>query len=531
MTDVQEQAAGSALPTLWWLGYWRAGEHLYWWTKAVSRSASPAGVAAAVRARVSDGAWSTVSFAPSLTAGEGGRAAAGGSEAALLGAGAVSWDDVHPLVGRLTAGLPGSVAEETDTHVRRLQGQLEEIGDTIAGPPDELGPVVQRIAIYTELAALEQREFHASLERAWSGPLVERAANCDLFGRLGMLLFPSVLREYLASFEPTETPATTVVVAPGPDLGQVPWELLTVRDDDTRAVEVAFIQGGLSPASLVNLARPAARDVPDGPALRIIDPTGVSRDPEASPIYPHGVPQSWTTRQRGLDAGVPNAGELPQRPEASGQRGVQPRGCTREKFGALLQERDWARVLFFGHVDSGDALSPTTSALRFNATSPRGEHRHPLRTDDGRLLEEPAGMHALSARVWLHAPDWWPMPRRVAIIACQADDSRYVEQAGLTLAAVNAGARIVTTTRWTCPTDQSVSFVGDVVLPGEGATTAMALAVDTAHGSADPVSVIRAWQCDRLAVWRSARTPQEARRAAPLVWAAPMTYALPDTVR
>jgi hypothetical protein len=123
------------------------------------------------------------------------------------------------------------------------------------------------------------------------------------------------------------------------------------------------------------------------------------------------------------------------------------------------------------------------------------------------------------------------MPRRVALIACEADDSRYVEQAGLTLAAVNAGARIVTTTRWTCPTDQSVNVAGDNVLPGEGATTAMALAVDRAHESADPVAAIRAWQCRQLAAWRSAARMQELRQAAPLTWACLLTYVLPDTVR
>ena len=53
----------------------------------------------------------------------------------------------------------------------------------------------------------------------------------------------------------------------------------------------------------------------------------------------------------------------------------------------------------------------------------------------------------LSARVWLHRPQQWPLPRRVGIIACQVDDAGYVEQTGLTLAALNAGARIVTTTR------------------------------------------------------------------------------------
>ncbi|WP_327745152.1 CHAT domain-containing protein [Streptomyces europaeiscabiei] len=496
------------VPTVWWLGYWRAGDKLYWWTTAVSSSADPLEATAAVRARVGADVWRTVTTAPAVSGPQ--RLASGesGVSQLLLSAGAADWGEVHPLVGRLLAGLPGSVSEETDRRVRELHEQLgEPQGDS--GDPDG----VKAVARLLEIAVRLRSERNEAKRRAWNGPLVDRTANRDLFGKLGLLLLPPVLRAYLASFRPQETPMTTVVIAPGPELGRIPWELLALREeDDLRAVEVASIRGGLSPASLVDLARPAANENAGGAALRIVDPTADDQAEDAPPIYPAGLPTRWTS-------------------ESDRKRETVSRGCTREQFGELLNQREWARVLFFGHVESGDAVSPTTSALRFSTAVQTGTDRQPLRADDGRVLESGEEAHALSARVWLHAPNRWPMPRRVALIACEADDSRYVEQAGLTLAAVNAGARIVTTTRWTCPTDQSVNVAGDNVLPGEGATTAMALAVDRAHESADPVAAIRAWQCRQLAAWRSAAQMQELRQAAPLTWACLLTYVLPDTVR
>lgn len=184
----------------------------------------------------------------------------------------------------MIAGLPGSVSEETDRRVRELHEQLgEPQGDS--GDPDD----VEAVARLLEIAVRLRSERNEAKRRAWNGPLVDRAANRDLFGKLGALLLPPVLREYLASFGPQETPATTLVIAPGPDLGRIPWELLVVRDeDDLRAVEVAFIRGGLSPASLVDLARPAAPEIVGGPALRIIDPTADGQAEDAPPIYPRG---------------------------------------------------------------------------------------------------------------------------------------------------------------------------------------------------------------------------------------------------
>jgi hypothetical protein len=180
--------------------------------------------------------------------------------------------------------------------------------------------------------------------------------------------------------------------------------------------------------------------------------------------------------------------------------------------------------VFHGHVTTADAQSPTAAALVL-AHDP-DDPDPPVTTPDGRALEESAATDRLSARIWLHLPQRWPMPRRVGIIACQADDAGYVEQTGLTLAALNAGARIVTTTRWALPGDATARTDPTK----SGPTTAVALAVDEALRAADPAAALREWQLGELDAWRSAATPVARRAHAPLLWAALVTYMLPDTV-
>lgn len=196
------------------------------------------------------------------------------------------------------------------------------------------------------------------------------------------------------------------------------------------------------------------------PGLLVVDPTGGHHD-DPVPLYPDGLPDAWITTERA-------------------RRGDEThRDCSRARLGTLLRENRWGRFVFHGHVASRDALSPTAAALVLaddRTVDP------PVCTPDGRALEEPTATHRLSARVWLHRPQQWPLPRRVGIIgACQADDAGYVEQTGLTLAALNAGARIVTTTRWTLPGDASARAGSTEV----GPTTAVALAVDNALRALD----------------------------------------------
>ena len=120
------------VPTAWWLGFWRAGEHLYWWTTAVSPVGDRAGVRAAVRGRVTRPTWrQTV---------DPDRAAPGPvpAEAAFVAAGALAWSDVEPHLAALAAAVPvqvdPSARAEADDLARRLRRVTRGRGDDAAHP-------------------------------------------------------------------------------------------------------------------------------------------------------------------------------------------------------------------------------------------------------------------------------------------------------------------------------------------------------------------------------------------------------------
>jgi len=157
--------------------------------------------------------------------------------------------------------------------------------------------ITEQIVLLTRTAELHKRAVAESLMRAWSGPLVDLDANTRLCREVGTLLLPAVLREYLAAVpaDPGQ-PTTTVVVAPAPELGFVPWDLLIIADD-VRLIERAVVRGGISPATVADLALRAAPDEPDRPGLLVIDPaSGRSGDPV--PLYPNRLPDAWTAAER-----------------------------------------------------------------------------------------------------------------------------------------------------------------------------------------------------------------------------------------
>jgi len=97
------------------------------------------------------------------------------------------------------------------------------------------------------------------------------------------------------------------------------------------------------------------------------------------------------------------------------------------------------------------------------------------------------------------------------VIGCGSDDSGIAEQSGLPIAAINAGAELVTATRWVLPLDPR---------PDLRPATALALAVDRAHSAADPVGALRDWQLERLDRWRADGELLDT----PLMWASLITY-------
>ena len=103
-------------------------------------------------------------------------------------------------------------------------------------------------------------------------------------------------------------------------------------------------------------------------------------------------------------------------------------------------------------------------------------------------------------------------PARVALLGCgSGTDLRYPEPMGLSIAAVLKGARLVTSSMWTLPTDAAIE--------GEPLRR-LTLAVDDAHEAADPVAALTAWQAERGDAWFAEGAPADS----PLLWAATMTH-------
>ena len=360
---------------------------------------------------------------------------------------------------------------------------VEPLGDDVAwaltcvdGSP-VTGPV--DAGLWTGLGPIAEAADRARPPRTgdlWSGPLTVPGDERELAVRLGAALLPEALRAALASGD-RDRPETVTVAARG-WLAAVPWDGLALDPEGTRLVERAHVLGGLPATVHVGRARrPDERA--DGPAVRVVDPGPSTRaegdGPKWKLLYPLGHPAEWDE--------VLADGEFLDPSDGAGL-GV-------AEFGDLLRHRAPERLLYFGHAVSGTTAAPAAAALVL--TDERG---------DARLF---------TAFDWLADPAGFPAPPRVAVIGCGSDDSGIAEQSGLPIAAINAGAGLVTATRWVLPLDPR---------PDLRPATALAIAVDRAHAAPDPVEALRRWQLERLDRWRARGELLDT----PLMWASLVTY-------
>lgn len=338
------------------------------------------------------------------------------------------------------------------------------------------------------------------IRRAWHGALATAGAEFDLSSRLGAILLPEPLVECLRLATPDEgraDPAHTVVIATGPSLSQIPFDLLVIDQvRGLRLLEAARVRAGLSAAAGVGaISQP---DRPATGALRVIDPGPTLRAAAArggayagtvpGPIYHDtGIDARWIDRH-GADDQLLHASEI-------------YRPITKEVLADALLEFP-RRMLFLGHALSGTADAPAGAGL---------------------VLADPESggpFVPFTAAQWIREPSRWPAPPLVALICCHSNDTHLFEQMGLVQAAMHAGAKLVTSTRWVLPADHTA----DPRTEGGTTTTDLALAVDAAQGAADPVGALRRWQLSRLTAWR--RDPGPA--SAPLIWAAPVNHQLAE---
>lgn len=306
-------------------------------------------------------------------------------------------------------------------------------------------------------------------------------------------------------------------IQPSPRLAQVPWEIIA-PDPQIRLLDIADVSL-LAPVSVVHSPERIVRrwsNTREQPVIAVLDPR---------------VPGFRADSELGSVLGRPSA-ETPvtQHFRSYGDRVVPRATDPVDLFRRTDTDRTWlsevlragaSRLVYVGHVtspapESGESehaelhLSCTADARGFAA--PHRTHR-PLSAKDlllGTYTIDPSPVPGRTL---------WPMPSRVALIACESGgDLRFTEALGLTTAALSAGAELVTATRWPLPTDHAFHTLTD--------TTAYPLqaaicAVDTAHDSPTPIPTLLTWQRAQLAAWRGDPAPENS----PLLWSAFATVA------
>ncbi|WP_279100814.1 CHAT domain-containing protein [Gordonia bronchialis] len=354
--------------------------------------------------------------------------------------------------------------------------------------------------------------------RALSGPLCGLSSERDWSAELAELVIGDrVCREIT---ERAAEGPISIEFTPSPALARVPLDLLPV-EGDTRVMEKATLV--YAPLSALHAGRKKRPDewaaVADRPVCYVIDPDA----PDAAGLS-QLLPPVWV----GGHTNTSLFANLLERTEHTANSGV------RQWISRWLLRDDLltrpSRLLYFGHV-SGTLNQPGSASLHLSdseytwglAAIHGGSHR-PLSALDlvYGTVTYPGTADGTVERALRNIPghELWPMPARVAIIACEGgSDYRSSEVFGLVTACMNAGAELVSTTRWTLPSDGAVSRFasGPDVSEVPGPTTELALAVDAAHRGADPSAELNDWRRNQLHRWRA--TGEVSARNTPLVWA------------
>ncbi|APE37758.1 hypothetical protein BOX37_31760 [Nocardia mangyaensis] len=342
------------------------------------------------------------------------------------------------------------------------------------------------------------------------GALVDPVAEVALAQALSRTLLPYGLAVQLYELSQRGI-RPHLRIQPSPRLAQVPWEIIA-PDPDVRLIDIADVSL-LAPVSVVRAPERIAHrwnDTKDLPVVAVLDPRvpGFRADSELGSVLgrPNAdmpVAHHFSRYDRLLPA-VADPVELLRRTDID-----------RTWLSAALRAGA-SRLVYVGHVtapapESGESehaelhLCCTAEARGFAASN--RTHR-PLSAKDLLL-----GTYTLDSTP-VPGRELWPMPSRVALIACESGgDLRFTEALGLTTAALSAGAELVTATRWSLPTDHAFhTLTPTTTLPLQAAICA----VDTAHDSPTPVPTLLAWQRTRLAAWRDSPIPENS----PLLWSA-----------
>ncbi|MEV7679479.1 hypothetical protein AB0O64_13105 [Streptomyces sp. NPDC088341] len=344
---------------------------------------------------------------------------------------------------------------------------------------------------------------------------------------------------------------------PSPRVAQVPWELLA-PDPAVRLVEIADI----SLLAPVSIAHAPARPSRTWAATRHLPVVGVL-DPRVPGFRADSALGSVLGRMT-ADAPVARmvAGYLARerwRPAVQDPvEAFRRTDLDREWLGAALREGAGAsRLLYVGHVTAAAPESGQSENAQLHLAcsaetagfAPTVRAHRPLSAKDLLLgtygLDAGAGTGTeTGAEAGTEAAvgtgsktgagtesgtrartgdtrartggSRWPIPSRVALIACESGgDLRFGEALGLATAMIHGGAETVTAGRWTLPTDLAFHRIAGADPAARPLQDAIR-AIDAAHEREDAVVAHGDWQRERLAAWREHRTVEHS----PVLWGA-----------
>lgn len=380
---------------------------------------------------------------------------------------------------------------------------------------------VARVAWLLDNALIGNRtdDDDGEVRRALNGPLSRLDSEREFSTELATLVtghrFADEINERAA------TDSVVIEYTPSPTTARVPVDLLPV-DGDIRVMEKAELV--YTPPAALNAGRADRsvrnwEDVAERPVLYVVDPDA----PDAAGLR-QVLPPVWLGKRT-------NATLFADRIAATAHT---ENSGVREWISRWMLHDDLcsapSRLFYFGHV-SGTLNQPGSASLHLSddeytwglAAIHGGSHR-PLSALDlvYGTVTYPGTADGTVERALRHLPGRaiWPMPLRVAIIACEGgSDYRSAEIFGLVTACMNSGAELVSTTRWTLPADRAFAEFTDDDDAAEvpGPTTELALAVDSAHRSDDPPADLTRWRRKQLQRWRESGA--DSVRNTPLVWA------------
>ena len=365
---------------------------------------------------------------------------------------------------------------------------------------------------------------------------------------LGELFIPALLAEQLRDRADVHGGPVLVRVLPSPSCTRVPWELLYATSIQRRLIELADVAVD-PPIGLYGGRDTQPEPWRDGPALYVLDPRG--------------------TAQHSLLGGANEAAALKplEQYAVSGDTRLKASTGRNELSSLLRAEPRPSRFLYFGHVAAAPALThrgrsaPDAAETSFVLSDSPNVYGvtgvlygkvNPLRSRPLSALDLVQGTVGASERLPGITASYdfdptraltlpvegsvpgaaiWPMPPRVAIVACESGgDLAHVEPFGLVRACLNAGAELVTATRWTVPTDVVFRDHERFTDGDSQPLVDLVLRVDEAQRQSDPVAVLARWQRERLETWMKSSMPEDSlglNPASPVLWAAVATTVAP----